>query len=138
MDRTRTDTTRRKNSSLPVGSAEAAHERTVAAQYDGRDGSDNPIWHIYAVLAGNVSSPDDINPASFETETAQTDTWDRENQTGNASGLEIDLMTRMAYNDTGDQKLYAFYRTFKFDAMGRLATVSAETRVTVDTPEACT
>ena len=33
--------------------------------------------------------------------------------------------------------LYAYQRNFTFDANGNLTAVSAESRVTIDTPEAC-
>jgi len=89
--------------------------------------------------AGTCGSPADMLPAAadFETEAAQTDTWERESPPANTDGLTIRIQTRTAYNEAGDQKLYAYFRQLKFDSTGLLVSVSAETRVVVDVPEAC-
>ena len=71
-----------------------------------------------------------------ETEAAQADTWDVTNQ-GSDEGLEMVQLTRTAYDHTSDETLYAYYRTFSYDANGHLTDVSAETRVTIDAPTAC-
>lgn len=67
--------------------------------------------------------------------------WDQFCLIGSAQtttdGVEVRVTTRMSYNDAGDEKLYAFHRTFTFDSRGMLATISGETRVEVDTPGAC-
>jgi len=68
-----------------------------------------------------------------ETEAEQTDDWDR----SSGCQVEVTMLTRFAYNHAGDQKLYAYYRDFVYDAQGALVSVSAETRVTIDTPESC-
>ena len=89
--------------------------------------------------AGTCGSPADMLPtaADFETEAAQTDTWERESPPANTDGLTIRIQTRTAYNEAGDQKLYAYFRQLKFDSTGLLVSVSAETRVVVDTPDPC-
>jgi hypothetical protein len=76
-------------------------------------------------------------PTTYETETAQTDTWDRNSPSAGKTGVTLRHCTRIAYDDTGDETLYAYYRTLTYDVWGRLDTISAETRVTIDTPEAC-
>jgi len=68
-----------------------------------------------------------------ETEAAQTDSWNI-----NLGCVKVTRLWRMAYDHTGDQKLYAYYRDETYDADGRLVAVSAETRVEIDAPEACT
>ncbi len=88
-------------------------------------------------LDGTADNPETILPSTFETEAAQTDTWDRGDQDSGEDGVSVRLQTRTAYDDTSDEKLYAYYRTFVFDSNGVLKTISAETRVTVDTPEDC-
>jgi len=85
---------------------------------------------------GTADSPVTILPEDYETETAQSDAWDRDDQ-GETDGVEIRLTTRVAYNDAGDELVYAFYRTFTFDSLGVLKAISTETRVLVDTPGPC-
>jgi hypothetical protein len=78
------------------------------------------------------------NPADWETETAQADTWDRAAPPANKDGVSIQVcMTRVAYNDAGDKTLYSFERTLVFDSHGCLLTISAETRRTIDSPVEC-
>jgi len=71
-----------------------------------------------------------------ETEAAQLDTFDRANQ-GAFAGVDFIVLSRMAYNHLGDQKLYAYYRNMRFDSCGKLSIISGELRVTIDTPEEC-
>jgi len=78
---------------------------------------------------------EDTIGTTAETEAAQTDTWDIEAQA--AKGLVDTRLVRMAYDHTGDKKLYAYYRAYTYDAGGRLLKVSAETRVEIDAPEDC-
>lgn len=85
---------------------------------------------------GTADDPLVMLPADVSLETAQTDTWDRTDQ-GENDGLAAKVVTRVVYNDTGDQVLYFFYRTYTHDDLGALLTISAETRVTVDTPATC-
>lgn len=74
---------------------------------------------------------------SIETETAQTDTWDRSIQPEGKDGIKLRVCTRIAYNEAGDQTLYEFTRILTYDSTGKLAAMSAETRTTIDVPEAC-
>ena len=110
-------------------------------------GDDEPLYLKYqpellpdAEDSGTYVNPVGILPAdiSAEAEAAQTDTWDRTDQGDTYDGLEIKVCTRIAYGDAGDETLYAYYRTMKYDSAGKLVTISAETRYTVDAPEACT
>jgi len=72
-----------------------------------------------------------------ETEAADTDTWDRDDPPADKYGVESIELYRIAYDDSGDEKLYAYYRTKTYDNIGRLVSISAETRVIIDTPEDC-
>jgi hypothetical protein len=63
-------------------------------------------------------------------ETALTDTWTAGNDEGN--GLAEWYVSRVVYNEAGDKILYAFLRLRTLDQYGRLYSVSAETRVSVD------
>lgn len=97
------------------------------------------VWAFIRFQAGVVGSdldPDTIG-STGETEAAQSDSWDRENQAEGKSGVIIAMQTRTAYNDSGDEKLYAYYRDLTYDSGGLLVSVSAETRITIDVPEAC-
>lgn len=71
-----------------------------------------------------------IGAAAEGSETAATNTW----TAGGANGLAEWYVSRVVYNDTGDKTLYAFLRKRTYDLSGRLYSVSAETRVTVDVP----
>lgn len=96
-----------------------------------------PEYLINIGGTGTAGIPQVILPSAFETEAAQNDTWDRDSPAEGKDGVSVRLQTRTAYDDGSDEKLYAYYRTFIFDSAGNLKTISAETRVTVDTPEAC-
>ncbi len=84
-------------------------------------------------------------PASTTTEgpcfeigsTAETDEAFDDSWTLGYGCVVVTQLVRMAYNHSGDQKLYAFYRDFTYDAAGALVAVSPEVRVTIDTPEPC-
>ena len=92
----------------------------------------------FAVGEGTAENPKEILPTSLEgSETAQTDTWDVDNQDSGYDGVKIKITTRVVYNEAGDQILYGFYRELTFDSIGRLKEISAETRYNVDTPEEC-
>ena len=84
---------------------------------------------------GTHASPATVG-ITAETEAAQSDTWDRSSQGAN-DGVNLVCLTRFAYADAGDATLYAYYRTLSYDSQGNLYAVSAETRVTIDVPEAC-
>ena len=90
---------------------------------------------------GIVPSPTCDTPlelySTFEgSETTQTDTWDVSNQ-GENDGVKVYLTTRLVYNESGDEVVYGFCREFKYDSSGRLLSISAETRYTIDTPVDC-
>jgi hypothetical protein len=69
---------------------------------------------------------------SAETEAAQEDSWHLDD-----TALVLTALTRMAYDEAGEQRLYAYYRKLHFNAEGRLTAVGAETRVIVDEPVPC-
>ena len=96
-------------------------------------------WAI--IRFGIVPSPTCETPlvmySTFEgNETAQTDTWNVSDQ-GENDGVKVYLTTRLVYNESGDEVIYGFYREFKYDSSGRLLSISAETRYTIDTPVDC-
>lgn len=73
---------------------------------------------------------------STETEAESTDTWDVTNQS-DKRGVVFTCISRVVYDDTGDETLYAYYRDLTFDAVGHLTLIGTETRVTIDAPESC-
>lgn len=83
---------------------------------------------------GSAASATTIGAAAEGSETADTASWTR---AGNATPLNLFVVSRVVYNATGDKTLYQFFRQLSFDARGLLLSVSAETRVTVDTTESC-
>lgn len=89
-------------------------------------------------MSGSAVTPYVMLPATLEgTETAQTDTWDRDNPPAGTDGVSMKITIREVYNDAGDQIIYGEYRTLTWDSVGLLATISTETRYTIDTPGAC-
>lgn len=80
-------------------------------------------------------NPDEIG-STGEAEAADTQTWDIEDQ-GEFDGVESIELTRFAFDHTGDSILYAYYRTKAYGVAGNLLSISAETRVIIDTPEDC-
>ena len=93
-------------------------------------------WDSPGDLAKYDNAPT-IGAASEGSETAATDTWDRENQVVGQFGLDEWYVSRVVYNHSGDEVLYKFMRMKTFDSLGRVITVSAETRVSIDVPETC-
>ena len=71
-----------------------------------------------------------------ETEAAATDVWQVYDDT-DGEDLAFTMCTRVAYADAGGEVLYAYYRDVSVDRHGRLTRVGVETRVVIDTPEAC-
>lgn len=108
-------------------------EGDVGLAHKTSDGS--VVFFRQIASVGTHDNPATIGGTS-ETEAAQSDTWDQTSQ-GSNDGLQDTRMVRQAYDDSGDETLYGYYRTYTYDSAGKLVAVSAETRVTIDTPEAC-
>jgi hypothetical protein len=96
-------------------------------QWDGT----NKIWQRCAG-PNSPSSPDAIGGTTEGNEAAESTS----KTFNNAKGLSLGIMTRVAYYDAGDKTLYGYARTLTFDAMGRLYSVSGETRISIDVPVA--
>jgi hypothetical protein len=100
------------------------------------------IWALVRLSnilpTGTLASPATLGSNAEGSETASTDTWTRDGTTSgtNYAGVPLDMwtVTRVVYNDTGTQVLYAFVRKMSFDSLGLLRSVSAETRYVIDTP----
>lgn len=75
--------------------------------------------------------------AGGASETAQTDTFERNNQSSGKSGFTLTICTRVIYNSSGNEVLYYFSRDIEVNAQGLIIDVSEETRNTVNTPEDC-
>lgn len=95
------------------------------------------------VVGGGDSSAKD--PAQYTTiggttegnEAAETTTWTvgDVDGSGNKKGCWFYIQTRKGYFDAGDMKLYAYVRKVTIDATGKVYSVGAETRVTLEIPE---
>jgi hypothetical protein len=100
----------------------------------GRDSSGQPMFidaHSWPLTPG---ATDSVGVLTEGAEAADTDTY---NATSSTNGLQLDIMTRVAYFHAGDEVLYGYTRRLVFDEMGHLVSVSAETRVTIDAAAAC-
>lgn len=82
-------------------------------------------------LPADPATPATIGDTDEGSEAADTTTW----AASAGAGVQLHFMTRVAYYDAGNETLYGYVRTAKFDKFGRLASISAETRVTIDVPE---
>lgn len=83
---------------------------------------------------GRGDSPATLGSAAEGSETADSASWSRA-----TSGAPVDVfvVTRTVYNESGDKTLYQFFRRLSFDARGLLSAVGPETRVVVDVTEPC-
>lgn len=97
---------------------------------------DTPPRSIVVIRGGvgRTDSPTTLGSASAGSETADGATWSK---ASDATPVNVYVVSRVVYNPSGDQALYSFVRMMSFDARGLLVSVGAETRVTVDTTEAC-
>jgi hypothetical protein len=73
-----------------------------------------------------------VGAASLGAESANSGSW----ASGGANGLSVWIETRQRYYAGGNKQWYAYARLFTFDSGGRLYSISAETRFTVEVPEA--
>ena len=109
----------------------------LAAPYD--HDADEDTASIDGILVGfqvgSHASPTTCSVTPEGTETAGGTAWDRANQAGD--GCTVNVISRVAYNHAGDKKLYGFFQTLTFDATGKLADVSTETRYEIDAAEDC-
>lgn len=84
--------------------------------------------------AQNHTSPKDLTVSGEGTAAANTGTGNQWTCDG-TQGVKITVQTRTYYDHTSTTPvLYGYYRTFTFDRNGRLYSVSAEARYTIDTP----
>ena len=96
-------------------------------------------WAVVKVGGGGVNVGTHSNPLvlnSGTSETANTDIWNRYNQ-GAYDGVSIPISVRPVYNWEGDRILYKMVRILKFDNLGILYEVTAETRLEIDATETC-
>ena len=121
------------------GSTDAAVDDIVLARFDLITSAGVVVYHVYSTVGvdGTHVSPYAVQATTFETEAADAKTWDITSPPAATDGVTVRLQTRTAYDDSSDEKLYGYYRDLTFDSVGKLVAVSAETRVTIDTPEEC-
>jgi hypothetical protein len=104
------------------------------------DATPKKIVEINGSVA-RTASPSTLGDGTEGTETADTHTWTRAAVTDGVNygdcPIEEWYVSRIVYNDTGDQVLYSMMRKRTYSADGRLVSISAETRVSVDTTELC-
>lgn len=100
-------------------------------------GSDGVTQYAFDLGSGNPGVAASMAYSGEHGESASTTTWDIENQSTNR-GVNITIQTGQRYDHAAaTPTLYAYLRTLSFNASGQLVAVSAESRVTIDTPEAC-
>lgn len=116
-------------------------EWTVADMTDIADGDAmawdeaNQTWEpcTFSTCADNPeANVETIGSAAEGNEGEESSTWTACNE--NEHGLRLYIMSRVAYYHGGTQTLYGYVRRMTFDKCGRLYSVGAETRVTIDVP----
>jgi hypothetical protein len=83
------------------------------------------------VAHGNVTSPTTLGSNVEGSETADSTSW---TWTNGGPPVEVWMQSRTVYNESGDQKLYEYFRKWTIDTQGFVYSISGETRVIVDTP----
>lgn len=83
---------------------------------------------------GTTTSPKQIGDSIEGSESADSTEWDR---VSDAKALNLYAMTRVVYNDAGDEIVYGFIRLLKYDSLGAIYHVGPEIRVTIDALEDC-
>ena len=113
---------------LALPSSAVTNDKVLAVAKDGTTVS----WADAA--AQNHSSPKDLTVSGEGTaaaKTGDTNAWECDG----TKGVKFTVQTRTYYDHTASTPvLYGYYRTFTFDRNGRLYSVSAETRYTIDQP----
>jgi hypothetical protein len=106
---------------------------TTSANFNTTGNLGRYLW-VFASGVAPISGPaTDTIGSTGETEAADTEVV----VSANHSKVVEDIrLVRMAYSHAGDQVLYGYYRTYTYRS-GILTDISAETRVTIDAPEAC-
>ena len=74
------------------------------------------------------SSATTVGSTAEGSESADSASW----TAGSSAGLKLYVLTRVAYNESGDKALYGFKRLLTFDSQGRLYSVGGESRFTID------
>ena len=93
------------------------------------------VLYSFDVGTGLSGSPSGVGSASTD-DAALGDAWNRDSP-GTGQGLTLTLMTRWTYNAAGDATIYGFFRDLHFDSNGQLQSITAETRVAIETPVNC-
>lgn len=118
------------------GGSPLVEDQFVDASVAGFDPSGLPLLKTGSAGGGSgtLDGPKTIGGDTEGSEAAETTTWDRD---ADEQPLTIHMVTRVAFYDAGDQKLYGYIRTFCYDDMGLLRSVSGEVRVSIDVPVIC-
>lgn len=99
--------------------------------------SDGSTKYLFDLNAGVNGSATNMAYSGEHADAASTTSWDINNQTS-TRGVNLTVQTGQRYDHTADTPhLYAYLRQLSFDANGQLVAISAESRVIIDTPEAC-
>jgi|GEM_PF-2743292 len=99
--------------------------------------SGGSMVYLFDLGMGNTGSPLGMTYSGEHGENASSSTWDINNQSSNR-GVSLTVQTGSRFDhNAATPTLYAYLRTLSFDANGHLVAVGPESRVVIDTPEAC-
>lgn len=106
--------------------------------YDSRDSANVHYIFTSGFAKGTSDNPDIMGPTPEGSESASVSPSASASASADTTdGKQLNVITRVVYNEAGDEILYGYYRTLLFDSVGLLVSVSDETRYTIDTPGAC-
>jgi len=110
--------------------------------YDSRGISNLHYVFSAGFVPGTSDNPEVLGPLPEGPESASASYSASPSGSASASyessdGIQLNVITRVVYNEDGNEILYGFYRTMLFDSVGLLVSISDETRYIIDTPGAC-
>jgi len=111
-----------------INEFQAVPTNTIVEMWE--EGGCDPPRYVFDVSAHPTTT---FSTLTGSGETADTDEWEWVDKTG----LQLQVITRVVYNPSGDRVLYEFYRVLEFDPVGRLMKAGPETRRTITTPIDC-
>lgn len=100
-------------------------------------GSDSTTKYTFSIGAAHSGTAATMSYSGEHADDASTSTWDINSQSS-SRGVNLTVQTGQRYDHTAESPtLYAYLRNLSFDANGQLVAISAESRVIIDSPEAC-
>lgn len=102
---------------------------------EARNGNEHTYYEIIKDCSV-ITSIELLGDGTEGLEAANTAVWPSD--TANPAPLDLWVVTRVGYFETGTETLFAYVRRLRFNKCGNLYAVLEETRYAIDVPEDCT